>query len=136
MARPLSPYAASPKIKIKAMKTFLILLTAIALFSAAPISAAMPTGNNAVTTLATDVQGVQSQLSRLLAISSNQITTMKGKVNFVIRLQENGRLEVLEIDGDVRYSVDQVRKVLENAKLFISPAMVGKSFRVGLQYGS
>jgi hypothetical protein len=116
------------------MKTLIILLTSVFMFAASSVNAAEPK-TQTTTSYAIDVQGVQNQLSSLLTFSNDQITPMYGEVDFVVRLLDNGRLEVLAITGESKYAVSQVKRILESSRLLFAPFMVGKAFRIGLEYG-
>lgn len=117
------------------MKTLFILFATVFMFGTTPLKAAGPT-TQTTTSCATNARGVQHQLANLLTFSSDQITPMIGEVDFIVRLRENGRLEVLDINGESKYSVAKVKQVLESSRILIAPFMVGKAFRIGLQYGS
>jgi hypothetical protein len=117
------------------MKTIYSILTALLLLTASPAMASQnfPVKANSGE-YATDVRGVRSQISRLLTFASDKITNLEGEVNLILRVGAHGRVEVLDISGDNAEVVSRVESVLEQSRLLVDPQMVGKSFRIGIDY--
>ena len=61
---------------------------------------------------------------------------MEGRVELTFRITENGRLDLIDIQGDHDYMVDQVRQDVEDQRFRTAPEVQNNVYKMKLVYGN
>lgn len=77
---------------------------------------------------------LKSRVESMLNLPAPSWMPFTGEIDMLIRVNETGRLELVEIEGDHDYMLDQVRYNLDNRRIDVSEDLQGRIFRMTLQY--
>ena len=98
-------------------------------------SAAIAGGNSYGERVESQV-ALQERVQGLIHVPAQDGEAIQGTVELVFRIDELGRIEVLDIEGTHSYMTNQVENDVDNQRLNVSNDLTGKVFRMKLSYQS
>lgn len=116
------------------MKTLKQLI--IAIFIASASFGTTMAGGNSVGQRVESPSALKERVESLIHVPSPAEGSISGEVEMLIRINDAGYLELLKIDGDHDYMVDQVREDVEDQRINASENIQGKVFRLVLHYAN
>lgn len=93
-------------------------------------------GGNGYGTLLESSTDLQNRVKNMIHIPISTQTELTGEVDFVFRINDQGRLEVLSASGDHAEVVLSLKDELDDAKVNADHALVGKTYRMNFRYST
>lgn len=96
--------------------------------------AAVIAGGTDYGTLVDNPTALQNKVINLISIPVPTQGEFKGEVDFVFRVNAQGRIEVLSAVGDHAEVVLTIKKALDDERINVDHALVGKTYRMNFKY--
>lgn len=93
-------------------------------------------GGNGYGALLESSADLQTRVKNMIHIPVPTQGELNGEVDFVLRVNNQGRLEVISASGDHAEVVISIKNDLDDAKVNADGALVGKTYRMNFKYST